>query len=80
MIVSVFDPTVFVTNCLIQMYVKCGVLEYAGKVFYGMPETDMVSWNTMVFGYAGSRKMGFAQSCFDDMPETLREMWFRGIL
>ncbi|KAM1112441.1 hypothetical protein EV2_046453 [Malus domestica] len=29
------------------MYVKCGVLEYAGKVFYGMPETDMVSWNTM---------------------------------
>ncbi|KAM2858911.1 pentatricopeptide repeat-containing protein At3g02330, mitochondrial [Malus sylvestris] len=75
MIVSGFDPTVFVTNCLIQMYVKCGVLQYAGKVFDGMPQRDMVSWNTMVFGYARSGKMGFAQSCFDAMPEKDVVSW-----
>ncbi|CAN6702301.1 unnamed protein product [Malus baccata var. baccata] len=75
MIVSGFNPTVFVTNCLIRMYVKCGVLEYAGKVFHGMLQRDMVSWNTMVFGFAGSGKMRFAQSFFDAMPERDVVLW-----
>ncbi|KAM1887961.1 hypothetical protein ACFX13_046143 [Malus domestica] len=75
MIVSGFNPTVFVTNCLIRMYVKCGVLEYAGKVFHGMPQRDMVSWNTMVFGFAGGGKMRFAQSFFDAMPERDVVLW-----
>ncbi|CAN6574567.1 unnamed protein product [Malus baccata var. baccata] len=57
------------------MYVKCGVLEYAGKVFQGMPQRDMVSWNTMVFGFAGSGKMRFAQSFFDAMPERDVVLW-----
>ncbi|XP_021827735.1 pentatricopeptide repeat-containing protein At3g02330, mitochondrial isoform X4 [Prunus avium] len=75
MIVSGFEPTVFVTNCLIQMYVKCGVLEYASKVFDGMPQRDTVSWNTMIFGYAESGNMEFAQSCFDVMPERDVVSW-----
>ncbi|KAM1770513.1 hypothetical protein ACFX11_045441 [Malus domestica] len=57
------------------MYVKCGVLEYAGKVFHGMPQRDMVSWNTMVFGFAGGGKMRFAQSFFYAMPERDVVLW-----
>ncbi|KAM2370920.1 hypothetical protein ACFX1X_045828 [Malus domestica] len=57
------------------MYVKCGVLEYAGKVFHGMPRRDMVSWNTIVLGLAGSGKMLFAQSFLDAMPERDVVLW-----
>lgn len=69
MIVSGFAPTVFVTNCLIQMYVKCSNMEYAYRVFDKMPQRDTVSWNAMVFGYAGSGDMSTAQVFFDSMPE-----------
>lgn len=68
MILSGFEPTVFVANCLIQMYVKCCALEYAFKVFEKMPQRDIVSWNTMIFGCAGAGKMAVARSVFDSMP------------
>ncbi|KAG2715369.1 hypothetical protein I3843_03G075700 [Carya illinoinensis] len=75
MIVTGFQPTVFVTNCLMQMYVKCHSLEYAFDVFDRMPARDTVSWNTMIFGYAGCRKMGIARSFFDTMPERDVVSW-----
>ncbi|KAF4352331.1 hypothetical protein G4B88_000934 [Cannabis sativa] len=68
MIVSGFKPTVFVVNCLIQMYVKCCNLDYATKVFDGLTDKDTVSWNTMIFAYAWCGKMEFAQKFFDVMP------------
>ncbi|KAI3665791.1 hypothetical protein L6452_44425 [Arctium lappa] len=75
MIVSGFQPTVFVTNCLIQMYIKCSNMEYAHKVFDRMPQRDTVSWNAMVFGYAGSGCMSMAQMMFDLIPERDVVSW-----
>ncbi|KAI8534284.1 hypothetical protein RHMOL_Rhmol10G0078400 [Rhododendron molle] len=75
MIVSGFEPTIFVTNCLIQMYIKCSSLDYALKVFGKTPERDTVSWNAMVFGYAGCGNMEAAQSMFDSMPEKDVVSW-----
>lgn len=73
--VSGFVPTVFVSNCLIQMYVKCCSLEYATKVFDGMRQRDIVSWNTIIFGYAGCGKIEVARSFFDAMPERDVVSW-----
>ncbi|KAJ4960884.1 hypothetical protein NE237_020794 [Protea cynaroides] len=67
MITSGFSPTVFVSNCLIYMYIKCSDIRYASKVFELMPQRDIVSGNAMIFGYAGSGAMAFAQSIFDWM-------------
>ncbi|KAK4789694.1 hypothetical protein SAY86_016998 [Trapa natans] len=67
MIISGFIPTVFVENCLMQMYVKCLNLEYARKVFDRIPLRDIVSWNAMVFGYAGCGMMKAAKDMFDLM-------------
>lgn len=39
------------SNMLINMYSKCGFLEYARKVFDEMPERSLVSWNTMIGSY-----------------------------
>ncbi|TXG57889.1 hypothetical protein EZV62_015718 [Acer yangbiense] len=74
-IVSGFTPTIFVTNCLIQMYIKCFNLENAYRVFDNMPQTDVVSWNALVFGYASSGNVGFARSLFEAMPERDVVSW-----
>ncbi|PWA54078.1 pentatricopeptide repeat (PPR) superfamily protein [Artemisia annua] len=67
-ITSGFTPTVFVTNCLIQMYIRCSNITYAHTVFDKMPQRDTVSYNTIVFGYAGFGNMGMAQMIFDGIP------------
>ncbi|XP_060196306.1 pentatricopeptide repeat-containing protein At3g02330, mitochondrial [Lycium barbarum] len=75
MIISGFQPTVFVTNCLIQMYIKCSNLGYADKVFDKMPVRDTVSWNAMIFGYSMVNDMEKGQLMFDLMPERDAISW-----
>lgn len=43
---------IFTSNCLIDMYAKCGDMASAATVFDAMPERDIVSWNSMVTGFA----------------------------
>ncbi|KAJ8442071.1 hypothetical protein Cgig2_007909 [Carnegiea gigantea] len=58
---------VFVGNGLVAMYGKCGCLVEARKVLDGMSVRDIVSWNSMVAGYA-------QQGNFDDALKICREM------
>ncbi|KAK4707991.1 hypothetical protein R3W88_028916 [Solanum pinnatisectum] len=49
---SRFDSNVVVDSALVDMYAKCGQLGYARRVFDILPAKNLVSWNTMVVGYA----------------------------
>ncbi|XVF47401.1 hypothetical protein PTKIN_Ptkin03bG0106100 [Pterospermum kingtungense] len=51
----------FVTNHLINMYSKCGYLQYAHHLFDAMPERNVVSWTALVSGYA---QCGRGVECF----------------
>ncbi|CAH8320061.1 unnamed protein product [Eruca vesicaria subsp. sativa] len=41
----------FLQNCLIGLYIKCGFLGFSRQVFDRMPQRDSVSYNSMIDGY-----------------------------
>ncbi|WCJ30929.1 Tetratricopeptide repeat (TPR)-like superfamily protein [Euphorbia peplus] len=49
------DKKIAVRNALVDMYVKCGSMVEARSVFDGMSERDVISWTSMINGYALSR-------------------------
>ncbi|XP_021863784.2 pentatricopeptide repeat-containing protein At3g26630, chloroplastic [Spinacia oleracea] len=63
-----YGKDMFVKNTLLDMYVKCGVLEYARKVFDEIPVRNVVSWTTMVSGLIGFGELDHARRLFDQMP------------
>ncbi|CAI0401346.1 unnamed protein product [Linum tenue] len=46
-----FESEVDVVNALITMYVKCGEVAMAGKLFDTMFIRDTISWNAMISGF-----------------------------
>ncbi|KAM0825436.1 hypothetical protein ACQ4PT_069557 [Festuca glaucescens] len=60
---SPFAGDAFLDNSLIHMYCKCGSVLEAQKVFDGMRRKDMVSWTSLIAGYAQN-----------DMPEEAIEL------
>ena len=61
------DLNLFIGNGLVAMYGKCGCLMAARRVLDEMPSRDVVSWNSMVAGYAQNAQ-------FDDALEVCKEM------
>jgi pentatricopeptide repeat protein len=47
-----FQSDVIVKSSLVDMYAKCRSIENACQVFEKMHQRDMVSWNSMIVGYA----------------------------
>ncbi|CAG7888498.1 unnamed protein product [Brassica rapa] len=61
------SSTLFTGNGLVSMYGKCGFLSEARLVLDDMSRRDVVSWNSLVAGYAQNQR-------FDDALEVCREM------
>ncbi|KAL5720131.1 hypothetical protein ACHQM5_012827 [Ranunculus cassubicifolius] len=64
----------FVQNALVEMYVKFGDLSVARSLFDEMPVRDVVSWNSMISGYASKGLWDFAFEMFEEMGRMNVEM------
>lgn len=65
-----FESHVPVGNCLIDMYSKCGKLDYACNFFNQMMYKDIVSWNVMLAGYALHGEAESAISLFSQVRDS----------
>ncbi|PIA51679.1 hypothetical protein AQUCO_01100502v1 [Aquilegia coerulea] len=65
---------VFLQNSLINLYLKCGCLEYARLLFDKMLKRDVVSWNLMINGYAKNGRVDLAREVFDRMPKEEKNL------
>ncbi|KAK1410438.1 hypothetical protein QVD17_36975 [Tagetes erecta] len=70
-----FGCDLYVSNTLIDMYVRCEVLDSARKVFDEMPERDVISWTSLIVAYVRRGNMGEAGKLFDEMPVRDMVAW-----
>ncbi|CAK7328807.1 unnamed protein product [Dovyalis caffra] len=57
----------FLTNHLINMYAKCGDLDFARRLFDEMNNRNVVSWTALISGYAQQGRSHECFSLFSDM-------------
>ncbi|KAJ0667304.1 putative tetratricopeptide-like helical domain superfamily, DYW domain-containing protein [Helianthus annuus] len=59
-----------VGNSLINMYSKTGDIEAANKIFSGMTNRDIITWNTIICGYAHHGLGNKSLALFQEMLKT----------
>ncbi|WCJ26883.1 Pentatricopeptide repeat (PPR) superfamily protein [Euphorbia peplus] len=80
---SNFDTDVYVSSALITMYIKCGNLVKAKRIFDRFTVKDSVMWNSIITGYA---QHGLGEESFRVFHEMLSsgvvpdEITFIGVL
>ncbi|CAN1270635.1 Pentatricopeptide repeat-containing protein At3g12770 [Linum perenne] len=65
-----FDSDVFVQNGLVTFYAKCGEIELANKVFGRLSDKTIVTWTSMISGYAQNGKSLEALRVYGQMRNT----------
>ncbi|XP_027344633.1 pentatricopeptide repeat-containing protein At1g15510, chloroplastic [Abrus precatorius] len=59
----------FMPNAILDMYVRCGRMEYAWKQFFSV-DHDVAAWNILLTGYAERGKGALATEHFQKMVES----------
>ncbi|KAL2493963.1 Pentatricopeptide repeat-containing protein [Forsythia ovata] len=62
-----FEDDVFVQNGFVAFYVKCENIDYAGIVFDGLNDRNVVSWTSIISGYAQNGQAMEALKIFSEM-------------
>ncbi|CAI0551358.1 unnamed protein product [Linum tenue] len=65
-----FSDAVITGNAVVDMYAKMGTTEYARAVFEGLPIKDVVTWNSLITGYAQNGLANEASNIFHMMEES----------
>lgn len=66
---SHLESDVVVESALVDMYSKCGRVDYASKLFNSMTQRNEFSWNSMISGYA---RHGLGRKAIEIFEEMLR--------
>jgi len=60
-----YDPCSFAASALVHLYSKCGKTETARRMFNQMPRPDLVSWTSLIVGYAQNGQPDMALQFFE---------------
>ncbi|KAI5323073.1 hypothetical protein L3X38_032145 [Prunus dulcis] len=66
---------VMVGTAVIDMYAKCGGVDFSRLVFDGLYVKNSMSWNTMIDGYMKNGKVDDAVKLFEQMPQRDAVSW-----
>ena len=69
-VVTGFESDGFVANTLVVMYAKCGLLDDSRRLFGGIVERNVVSWNALFSCYVQSELCGEAVGLFKEMVRS----------
>ncbi|XP_022735050.1 pentatricopeptide repeat-containing protein At2g45350, chloroplastic-like [Durio zibethinus] len=69
-----FGSDLFLQNCLISLYLRCGFIGYARQLFDNMSMRDSVSYNSMIDGYIKRGMIDLACELFDFMPMEYKNL------
>lgn len=58
---------VIVESALVDLYAKCGFVDFAYRIFVEMPVRNLITWNSMICGFAQNGRGGEALRMFDEM-------------
>lgn len=64
---TAMESDMVIGNALVDMYGKCGCIDDARNVFDELLNKDVVSYGTMIAGYALHGNCLMARQCFEDM-------------
>ncbi|XP_068666778.1 pentatricopeptide repeat-containing protein At1g11290, chloroplastic-like [Aristolochia californica] len=69
---SSFQRELIVQTALVDLYVKCGSLEYARMVFDRMRDRNRISWSTIISGYGMHGRGKEALELFNRMKASMK--------
>lgn len=61
---------VVVESALVDLYAKCGCVDFAQRIFLDMSVKNLITWNAMISGFAQNGRGGEAVRLFDQMIKT----------
>ncbi|MCO5577308.1 hypothetical protein L7F22_031135 [Adiantum nelumboides] len=64
---GVIEMDLSMGNALMDMYSRCGSMEDAERVFADMPMVDVISWGTIIAGYALQGRVEMVEHYFHNM-------------
>ncbi|KAF2313929.1 hypothetical protein GH714_020690 [Hevea brasiliensis] len=70
-----FGFDLIVQNSIIDLFMRCGEVGFARRIFDEMEERDIVSWNSMILGYGNNGLVDIARELFNRMEKRNVISW-----
>ncbi|KAL5704464.1 hypothetical protein ACHQM5_022890 [Ranunculus cassubicifolius] len=67
--------SLYISNCLLQMYTRCNHLPDAHKLFDEMPQKNPFTWNSLIEAYLKSGNKDMSLKLFNAMPNKNEYSW-----
>lgn len=60
---------VIIESALVDLYAKCGCVDFARRIFVNMPVRNLITWNSMICGFAYNGRGEEVLNIFDEMTK-----------